>query len=178
MSYVRRACNIGSVYHASVVRGCAPVSASSSLIFHFWFLKHHHSAATHHYHRSCETQLRDAVERRSCHFHEKCMHAEQIIIIFHIYIYFFGGSMYLFLFSIALYRTIVTVYTDSIFIHNYLPQIHQIIHLSPVGCFTPALGKSVQKNREVSSVNWGVFECDVHIVDLWGGIMQAVQDQV
>ena len=30
--------------------------------------------------------------------------------------------------------------------------MHQIIHLSPVGCFTPARGKSMQKNREVSRV--------------------------
>ena len=46
-----------AVYHASVVRGCVPLSASSSFIYHFWFLKHHHSAATHHHHR----RLRDAV---------------------------------------------------------------------------------------------------------------------
>ena len=30
--------------------------------------------------------------------------------------------------------------------------MHQIIHLSPVGCFIPARGKTVQKNREVSGV--------------------------
>ena len=30
--------------------------------------------------------------------------------------------------------------------------MHQIIHLSPMGCFTPARGKTVQKNREVSGV--------------------------
>ena len=35
---------------------------------------------------------------------------------------------------------------------NYLRQMHQIIHLSPVGCFTPARGKTMQKNREVSDV--------------------------
>ena len=61
--------------------------------------------------------------------------------------------MYLVLFSIVLYRTIVTVYTDNIFLYNYLRQMHQIIHLSPVGCFTPTRGKTVQKNREVSGVN-------------------------
>ena len=61
--------------------------------------------------------------------------------------------MYLVLFSIVLYRTIVTVYTDNIFLYNnYLWQMHQIVHLSPVGCFTPARGKTVQKNREVSRV--------------------------
>ena len=38
--------HIVSVCHASVVRGCVPLSTSSSLIYHFWFLKHHHSAAT------------------------------------------------------------------------------------------------------------------------------------
>ena len=54
---VGRACNIGSVCHASVVRGCVPLSASSSLIYHFWFLKHHHSAATPHHHNRWEMQL-------------------------------------------------------------------------------------------------------------------------
>ena len=143
--------HIGSVCHASVVRDCVPLSASSSLIYHFWFLKHHHSAGTHqslctlgthHHHRRCW---------RSCRTHENWMHAEQIIIIFYILFFFF--SMYLVLFSIVLYRTIVTVYTDNIFLYNYPPQMHQIIHLSPVGCFTPARGKTVQKNREVSWVN-------------------------
>ena len=58
--------------------------------------------------------------------------------------------MCLVLFSIVLYRTIVTVHTDNIFLYNYLRQMHQIIHLSPLGCFTPARGNTVQKNREVS----------------------------
>ena len=48
--------------------------------------------------------------------------------------------------------TIVTVSTDNIFLYNYLKQVHQIIHLSLVGCFTPARGKSMQKNCEVSRV--------------------------
>ena len=60
--------------------------------------------------------------------------------------------MYLLSFSIVLYRTIVTVYTCNIFLYNYLWQMHQIIRLSPVGYFTPARGKTVQKNSEVSSV--------------------------
>ena len=60
--------------------------------------------------------------------------------------------MYLVLFSIVLYRTIVTVGTDNIFLYNYLRQMHQIINISPVGCFTTARGKTVQKNREVSGV--------------------------
>ena len=55
--------------------------------------------------------------------------------------------MYFVLFSIVLYITIVTVYTDNIFLYNYLRQIHQIIHLSPVGYFTPVGGETVQKNR-------------------------------
>ena len=58
--------------------------------------------------------------------------------------------MYLVLFSIVLYRTIVTVNTGNIFLYNYLWQMNQIIHLSPVGCFTPARGKTVQKILEVS----------------------------
>ena len=66
--------------------------------------------------------------------------------------------MYLVLFSIVLYITIVTVYTDNIFLYNYLWQIHQIIYLSPVGCFTPARGKTVQKNREVSGAEHGTVK--------------------
>ena len=95
-----------------------------------------------------------AVARRSCGTHENCMHAEQIIIFF--YIYFFYFLFYVFgivLFSIVLYRTIVTVHTDNTFLYNYLQLMHQIIHLSPVGCFTPARGKSKQKNRDLSGVN-------------------------
>ena len=92
------------------------------------------------------------VGRRSCGTHENWMHAEQIIIIFYI-IFFIFCSMYLVSFSIVQYRTIVTVYTDNIFLYDYLLQMHQIIHLSPVGCFNPARGKTVEKNREVSGVN-------------------------
>ena len=83
-----------------------------------------------------------AVGRRSCPTHENCIDAEQIIIIFYIFFYIFY-SMYLVLLSIVLYRTI---YTNNIFLYNYLWQIHQIIHFSLVGCFTPARGKTVQKN--------------------------------
>ena len=85
-----------------------------------------------------------AVGRRSCRTHENCMHAEQIIIILYI-IFLIFWSMYLVLFSIVLYRTIVTVYTDNIFIYNYLRQMHQIINLPPVGCFTRARGKPGKK---------------------------------
>ena len=80
----------------------------------------------------------------SCRTHENCMHAKQIIIIFYIF-YFIFCSRCLALFSIVLYRTIVTVYTDNIFLYNYLRQMLQIIHLSPLGCFTPDQGKTVQK---------------------------------
>ena len=62
-----------------------------------------------------------------------------------LYIYLYFLLYVLLLFSIVLYRTIVTVYTDNIFLYNYLRQMHQIIHLAPVGCFTPARGKTVQK---------------------------------
>ena len=44
---------------------------------------------------------------------------------------FFFCSMYLLLFSIVLHRTIITVYTDNIFLNNYLHQMHQIC-LSPI----------------------------------------------
>ena len=42
--------------------------------------------------------------------------------------------------------------------------MHQIIHLSPVGSFTPARGKTVQKNREVSGVNLKIDACQYFIV--------------
>ena len=142
LTCMQQCSHIVSVCHASIVRGCVPLSSSSSLIYHFWFLKHYHSAATPHHHQHYW---------HSCRAHENCMSAEQIII-FYILIFIFC-SMYLVLFSIVLYRTIVTVYTGNIFLYNYLQQMHQIIHLSPVGCFTPAWGKTVQKNCEVSGVN-------------------------
>ena len=75
--------------------------------------------------------------------------------------------MYLVLFSTVLHRTIVTVYTDNIFLYNYLRQMHQIIHLSPVGCFTPARGKSVQKNREVSGVKTVVISENIVILNTY-----------
>ena len=67
------------------------------------------------------------------------------------------------LFSIVLYRTIVTSFTDNIFLYNYLQQMHQLIHLSPVGCFTPALGKSMQKNREVCGVKVLKFNLNLNL---------------
>ena len=79
-----------------------------------------------------------------------CMQSKKQL--FSIYIFFIFGSMYMVLFSIVLYRTIVTVYTDNIFLYNYQWQMHQIIHLLQEGCFTPARGKTVQKNCEVSRV--------------------------
>ena len=83
-----------------------------------------------------------AVTRCRCHTHENCMHAEQLIFIFFVFLFIFC-SMYLVLFSIVLYRTIVTVYTDNICQYNYIWQMHQIIYLSPVGCFTPARDKTI-----------------------------------
>ena len=132
-----RLLSVGSICHANVVRGCVPLSASSSLIYHFWFLKHHHSAATPHHHNRWEMQLSYPWKLHTCRANNK----------YFLYIFFIFCSLYLLLFLIVLCRTIVTVYTDNIFLYNYLWQMHQIIHLSPVGCFTPARGKSVQKNR-------------------------------
>ena len=134
---------LASVYHASVPRGCVPLSTSSCLIYHFWFLQHHHSAATPHHHRRCMRRLLYKWKLHECIANNNYFQ----------YIFFIFCSMYLVLFSIVLYRTIVTVYTDNIFLYNYPQQMHQIIYLSPVGCFTPARDKSVQKNREVSRVN-------------------------
>ena len=80
------------------------------------------------------------------------LHVCEQIIIFYIFIFIFC-SMYLILFLIVLYRTIVTVYTDNIFLYNYLWQMHQIIHLSPLGCFTPARRETLQKNSGVKQMN-------------------------
>ena len=74
-----------------------------------------------------------AVTRCNCCTHENCMHAEQIIIIFYIF-YFIFCSMYLVLFSIVLYRTIDNTW-----------QMHQIIHLSSVGCFPQPQVKAFKK---------------------------------
>ena len=115
------ACSIGRVYHASVVKGCVPMSAPSNTITRF-------SNTITRQRRFTTT----AVARRSCRTHENCMHAEQIIIIFYIF-YFIFCSIYLVLFSIVWYWTIVTVYTNNIFLYNYRQQMHQIIHVSPVG---------------------------------------------
>ena len=102
----------------------------------FWFLKHHHSAATHHYHRRCEMQLAYQWKFHACRANN----------YYFLYIYFlFFALCILYCFQLYLDRTIATVYTDNIFLYNYLRQIHQIIHLSPVGCFTPARGKGMQK---------------------------------
>ena len=157
MSYARRACNIGSVYHASVVRGCVPVRP----LYIYPPVRSLLATALHPILSitSCFSntiiQQRSItttdIARRSCHTHENCMHAEQIIIILYIYFCIFC-SMYLVLFSIVLYRTIVTVYTDNIFLYNYLQQMHQIIFLSHVWCFSPAWGKTMQKNHAVSAV--------------------------
>ena len=168
MSCVGRVCNIGSVCHASVVRGCVKnkkyPSASSSLIYHIWFLKHHHSAATPHHHNRWETQLSYPWKLQACRANS------------HYFIYFIFCSLYLLLFLIVLYRTIVTVYTDNIFLYNYLWQMHQIIHLSQVGCFTQARGKTVQKNREVSGVKKKCTENKNYIASLhfWGQIIKTL----
>ena len=120
---------IGSVYHASVMRGCVPLSASSSLTYyHCWSLKHHHSAATRHHH--CPGKLH-ACRANNNYF---------LYFVFYFLLYLFG----------IVFNCIIQ---NNIFLYTYLLQMHQIIHLSPVGCFTTARGKTVQKNREVSWVN-------------------------
>ena len=140
MSYVRRACNIGSVYHASVVWGCVPVSTSSSLIYRF--LKHYHSAARHHHHHRRETQLSYPWKLHACRENNNYS-----LYFFYFLLYVFG----------IVFKCIVQnnsyCLNRQYFSINYVPQMHQIIHLSTLGWFTPARGKSVQKNREVSWVN-------------------------
>ena len=150
--------HIASICHAIVVIGCVQLSSSSSLIYRLWFLKHHHSAAMPHHHRRCW---------RSCRTYENCMHAEQIIIIFYIYFILFFALCVWYCSQLYLYRTIVTVYTDNIFLYIYLQQMHQIIHLSPLGCCTPARGKTMQKNWEVSRVNIHCVTIRIVVVQRW-----------
>ena len=101
------------------------------------------SITSHHYNRRWETQFSYPWKLHECRANNNYFR----------YIFFTFYSMYLVLFSIVLHTTIVTVYTNNIFLYNFLWQMHQIIHLSPVGCFPPARGKTMQKNREVSGVN-------------------------
>ena len=54
-----------------------------------------------------------AVARGSCCTQKNCMHAEQIIIMYHIYIYIFALCIW-YCFQLCYTRTIVTVYTDNI----------------------------------------------------------------
>ena len=146
---VLQACHMSDV-HATLAMSIVPVSWE---IVHWW-VPHPVLSITSGFSITITWQWRittTAVARHSCRTHENCMHAEQIIIIFYIFIFIFC-SLYLVLFSIALYRTIVIVYTDNIFLYNYLQQMHQIINLSPLGCFTTARGKSMQKNCEVRGV--------------------------
>ena len=115
-----------------------------------------HSAATPHHHNRRETQLSYPWKLHACRANKN----------YFVYIFFyFLLSVFVIAFN-CIIQTIVTVYTDNIFLYNYLWQIHQIIHLSPVGCFTPARGKTMQKNREVSGVTgiatftfWSSFFC-------------------
>ena len=126
---------IGSVSHAGVMRGCVPLSASYSLIYHFWSLKHHHSAATRHHHRPWKLHAFRANNNNFLYF------------LFYFLLYVFG-----IVFNCIIQNNSYCLHRQY-FLYNYLRQMHQIIHLSLVGCFTTARGKTVQKNREVSWVN-------------------------
>ena len=134
-----------SVYHARVVRSCVPLNASPSLIYHFWFLKHHHSAATHNYYRRWEMQLSYPWKLHACRANNYCF----LYIYFYFLLYVFG-----IVFNCIIRNNSYCLYLHF-FLYNYLWQMHQIIHLSPGGCFTPARGKTVRKNCEVSGVNDG-----------------------
>ena len=122
---------------------------SSSLIYHFWFLKHHHSAATPHHHCRLETQLSYPWKLHACKANNN---------------YFLSICFYFLLSVFIVFNSIIqnksycsTVYTDYIYLYNYLWQMHQIIiHLSPVGCFLPqSKVKRAKKSR--SGVNSGLF---------------------
>ena len=46
--------------------------------------------------------------------------------------------------------------------------MYEIIHLSPEGCFTPARGKSMQKNREVREIKvaWDIYADKSGLINL------------
>ena len=127
---------IGSVCHASPVRGCVPLSTSSILIYHFWFLKHHHSAATPHHHRRLEMQVSYPWKLNACRANNN--------YFLSIYFYFLLSVF------VIVFNCIIQNRSYCLYIITYDNAMHRIMHLSPVGCFTPARGKTVQKNREVS----------------------------
>ena len=118
-----------------------PVSCTTS------GFSHHHSAATHHHLRHCETLLAYPWKLHAC----KANNYYFLYLLFKIIC-----CMYFVLFSIVLYRTIVTVYTDNIFLHNYLWQMYQIIQLSLEGRLSSARGKSVQKYSKVKRTSYNV----------------------
>ena len=107
-------------------------------------------AATHHQLRHCETQLSYPWKLHACKANNN-----YFLYIFYFLLYVYG------VFSIVLYRTIVTVYTSIIFLYNYQLQMHQIIHLLPVGCVSPARGKNMLKNSEVSNVKGTVLQYSI-----------------
>ena len=119
MSYVRHACNNRQSGECQSCQRRERLGASECLIRSYLSITSGFSNTTTLQRRITTT----TVVSWSCRTHENCMHAEQIIIIFYI-IFFIFCSMYLVLFSIVLYRTIVTVYTDNICLCNYLWQVH------------------------------------------------------
>ena len=112
----------------SVVRGCVPLSASSSLIYHFWFLKHHHSAARHHHHRRWETQLLYPCKLHACRANNNYF----LYILFYFILYAF-----LIVFNCITQNNSYCLH-QQYFLYNYLWQMHQIIHLSCSGVFYPS----------------------------------------
>ena len=120
---------------ACVVRGCVPVSGSSTSGF-----SHHHSTATHYRLRQWETKLAYPWKLHACKVNNNYF----LYLLYKIICY-----TYLVSFSIELYRKIVTVFTDNICLYNYLRQMYQIIQLSLEECLSSARSKSVKKYSEV-----------------------------
>ena len=110
----------------------AELSGSSSLIYRFFF-----SNTITRQQRIATT----AVVRCSCRTHENCMHAEQIMIVFYTFCFF---ALCIWYFFNCIIQTIVTVYTNNIFIYNYLWQMHQI-NLHPWGVLPQPEVKTCKK---------------------------------
>ena len=130
--------NIGSVYHASIVRGCVTVSISSSVIYHFWFLKHHHSAATPHHHRRCMWQLSYPWKLHACRANNYYF----LHIVFTFLIYVFG-----IVFNCIIQNNSYCLHWQCFSIQ--LSTANALNNSSFTGgvFFTQARGKSMQKNR-------------------------------
>ena len=130
-------CATLSVYHASVVRGCVPMSVSSSLVYHFWFLKTPSPSSNASSLRRCVTVV---IPMKTA-----SMQSKQLI---YIYIYIYPICIW-YCFQLN-YTEQQLLLTPTIFF--YIIIYGKCIKSFTLGCFSPSRGKSVEKNSEVNRV--------------------------